>query len=115
MRWISLILLIASCSEKEQDIVFNEQDSVLIKSQARTEAMSNVLVKVDTIIHKQEQRIEHELESLKVELDNTKAIQNKTKVVYIHDTILIKEKTNFWGKKRISVDSSLSIDSLEYN
>jgi hypothetical protein len=33
----------------------------------------------------------------------------------IRDTIYITEKKNFWGKKKISVDSSQSvvIDSLE--
>lgn len=115
MRWISLILLMASCSEKEQDAFVLEADTVLMKSEQRTKAMDDVLLKVDDVIHKEEERIEHDLKSLKSEVQSLKVTQERTKVVYIHDTILIKEKTNFWGRKKISVDSSVSIDSLEYN
>lgn len=91
-----------------------ERDTILEKSKQRTEAMGKVLLKVDTIIHKEEDRIEKNLKGLKSELSEVKADQNRTKVVYIHDTIVIKEKTNFWGKKRISTDSMQSIDSTEY-
>ena len=34
-----------------------------------------------------------------------------TKTVIVRDTIYIKEKTNFWGKKRVTTDSTTSIDS----
>ena len=64
MRWISLILLMASCSEKEQDAFVLEADTVMIKSEQRTKAINNVLQKVDDIIHKEEERIEHDLNSL---------------------------------------------------
>ena len=105
----------ASCSEKEQDAFVLEADTVMIKSEQRTKAINNVLQKVDDIIHKEEERIEHDLNSLKSEVQILKVTQERTKVIYVHDTILIKEKTNFWGKKRISVDSIVSVDSLEYN
>lgn len=91
-----------------------EQDTILEKSKQRTEALTKVLVKVDTIIHKEEQRIESNLKVLKNELNEAKAAQNRSKLVYIHDTIIIKEKTNFWGKKRLSIDSIQAIDSTEY-
>ena len=115
MRCIFLILFLASCSEKEQDAIAFEQDTIIMKSEQRTKAMLKVLPEVDNVIHEQEQRIEHDLKSLKSEVQSLKVSQEKTKVIYIHDTILIKEKTNFWGRKKISVDSSISIDSLEYN
>lgn len=116
MRWITLILFLASCSEKEQDaLLLQDVDTVMIKSEQRTKAIVKQLDKVDLEIHEQEQRIEHDLKDLKSEIQDLKVTQKSTKVIYIHDTIVIKEKTNFWGKKRISVDSSNSVDSLEYN
>jgi len=118
MRWLIIILSLASCTNKitDEDMVtaYLERDTILINSQDRTEAMLKVLPEVDNVIHKEEQRIESNLNVLKSELSEVKAAQNKTKVVYIHDTIVIKEKTNFWGKKRLSVDSITSIDSTEY-
>jgi hypothetical protein len=35
------------------------------------------------------------------------------KTITIRDTIIIKEKTNFWGRKKTSTDSISSIDSTE--
>ena len=118
MRWLIVISILSSCSNKisDEDMVtaYLERDTILIKSQETIEAMTKALPKVDTIIHKEEDRIENNLKVLKSELSEVKADQNRTKVVYIHDTIVIKEKTNFWGKKRISTDSMQSIDSTEY-
>ena len=94
--------------------VYLERDTVLIKNQETIENMKKALPKVDSVIHTEELRIEKNLKVLKSELNEVKATQNKTKVVYIHDTIIIKEKTNFWGKKRLSIDSTQSIDSTEY-
>lgn len=91
-----------------------ERDTVLIKSQETIENMTKAMPKVDSVIHIEELRIENNLKGLKSELNEIKIAQNKSKVVYIHDTIVIKEKTNFWGKKRISKDSMQSIDSTEY-
>lgn len=119
MRWIFIILGLTSCHEKMDDSEFVtaylERDTILNNSRERTEAMMNVLQKVDTIIIKEEKRIDNNLQSLKIELNEVKAAQNKTKVVYIHDTIVIKEKTNFWGRKKVSSDSFGSVDSTEYN
>jgi hypothetical protein len=116
MRWLILILAFSSCQEKVDDsdfvTAYLERDTVLDKSRERTEAMVSVLQKVDTVILKEEQRIDRNLESLKNEI---KVNESKTKVLYIHDTIVIKEKTNFWGRKRVSTDSFGSVDSLEFN
>ncbi len=115
MRWITLILFMASCSEKGQDVYVYETDSVLIKSQATTQDVQEAISEADVIIHKEEERIAENIHSLKKELDEAKEVQQKNKLIYIHDTIIIKEKTNFWGRKRVSVDSITFIDSLEYN
>jgi len=119
MRWLILILLFSSCQEKVDDsdfvTAYLERDTILINSQERTEAMVEALKKADTVIHKEEERIDKSLAILKQELNVVKETPIKTKVVYIHDTIVIKEKTNFWGRKRVSSDSFGAIDSIEYN
>lgn len=118
MRWLIVISILSSCTNKISDdqIVsgYIDRDTVLIKSQETIENMTKALPKVDSVIHIEQVRIENNLKGLKSELNEVKAAQNKSKVVYIHDTIVIKEKTNFWGKKRISKDSMQSIDSTEY-
>lgn len=114
MRWILFISLMASCSDKGQDVIAFEQDTLLLISEQRTEAMKKALVKADDVIKKEEERIESDLKSLQSEVHNLKASQKVTKVIYVHDTIMIKEKTNFWGRKKLSIDSITSIDSTEY-
>ena len=51
------------------------------------------------------------IEQLKVENAELKELTKVTKTIIQRDTIYIKEKTNFWGKKRVSADSSKSVDS----
>lgn len=114
MRWISFILLMASCSDKGQDALILQADTVLLINEQRTKAMVKQLATADDAIHKQEERIEHNLKKLENEVQSLKVTQNSYKVVYVRDTIVIKEKTNFWGRKRISVDSTNGTDSTEY-
>lgn len=116
MRWLFIILCFASCYSKRIEKLerVDEDTMVIWESKLRTEAMINELPKVDEVIHKEEARIEHDLKSLKNELQTLQVSQKVAKVVYIHDTIVIKEKTNFWGRKRVSMDSMQSIDSIEY-
>ena len=33
------------------------------------------------------------------------------KTITVRDTVYIKEKTNFWGKKKVTTDSAQSVDS----
>lgn len=94
--------------------VVDEDTMVIWESKARTEALINQLPKVDEVIHQEEARIEHDLKSLKNELQTLQVSQKMSKVVYIHDTIVIKEKTNFWGRKRVSMDSMQGIDTTIY-
>ena len=118
MRWLLLILCLASCQEKVDDsdfvTAYLERDTVLNNSRERTEAMMGVLNKVDTIIVREEKRIDDHLQNLKQENAILKDTVNRTKLIIVHDTIIVKEKTNFWGKKKVSVDSIQSIDSTEY-
>ena len=54
------------------------------------------------------------MQNLKQENAILKDTVNRTKLIIVHDTIIVKEKTNLWGKKKVSVDSIQSIDSTEY-
>lgn len=118
MRWLILILGITSCQEKVDDsdfvTAYLERDTILNNSRERTDEMQNVLKKVDTIIIREEKRIDKNLQILKQENAILKDTVNRTKMIIVHDTIIIKEKTNFWGRKRISTDSITSIDSTEF-
>lgn len=116
MRSLFIILIMASCSEKGQDALLyqTEVDTVLLINEQRTKAIVNQLSVADKVIHQEEQRIEHDLKSLKNEVQSLKVTQTMAKVIYVHDTILIKEKTNFWGRKRITTDTISYIDSTEY-
>jgi hypothetical protein len=114
MRYIFAILLFTSCGKKTEIVEVYSVDTLLIQSANRTDTISELIPKVDHVIHEEEKRIKNDLKSLKIELNEAKTIQNKTKLIYIHDTIVIREKTNFWGRKRVSTDSMQSIDSTEY-
>jgi len=55
------------------------------------------------------------LNVLSIKLQNAKLKEDAkiVKTITIRDTIIIKEKTNFWGRKKTSTDSISSIDSTE--
>lgn len=104
----------ASCSDKGQDALTLEQDTLFMISEQRTKAITNAIANADKVIHEEEKRIEENLKTLKSEVEDLKINESRRMYVYIHDTVVIKEKTNFWGRKRISVDSITYVDSTEY-
>jgi len=106
MRYIFCILLFVACDKKQQsEIVVDHVDTLLQKSISRTDTISTLIRKVDHVIHEKEQKNAKDLKAFKL---------LKAKTIIIHDTIIIKEKTNFWGRKRTTTDSMQSIDSTEY-
>lgn len=113
MRALLVILCLSSCYSKpiEKVEVVDDDTMVIWESKLRTEAMINELPKVDEVIHQEEARIEQNIQKLR---DEVVSANVKTKVVFVHDTIVIKEKTNFWGRKRVSMDSMQAIDTIEY-
>lgn len=112
MRYILMILLI-SCNSDKQSVVLNNDyqkplyDSV-IKMLPITEKI--IIRKEKQIVHKF-QEAEKKIIELEKENEKLNELTKVTKTVIIRDTIYIKEKTNFWGKKRISTDSTTFIDS----
>lgn len=111
MRYIFAILFLLSCSKgKQSTIIVDEYDSILQMSIERTDTIQTLIPKVDHVIHIKEQKNAADLRAFKLLRDSAKVV----KTIIIHDTIIIKEKTNFWGRKRITTDSIQSIDSTEY-
>lgn len=106
MKYIFCIVLFVACEMKQQStIVVDHVDTLLQKSISRTDTIPNLITKVDHFIHLKEQQNAKDLRAFKA---------LKVKTIIIHDTIIIKEKTNFWGRKRTTTDSIQSIDSTEY-
>jgi hypothetical protein len=104
-------VLFVACEIKQQStIVVDHVDTLLQKSILRTDTIPNLITKVDHLIHVKEQKNAKDLQAFKLLKDSAKIV----KTIIIHDTIIIKEKTNFWGRKRTTTDSIQSIDSTEY-
>jgi hypothetical protein len=111
MKYLFCILLLVACDKKQQStIVVDDVDSLLQKSISRTDTIATLIRKVDHVIHVKEQKNAKDLQAFKLLKDSAKVV----KTIIIHDTIIIKEKTNFWGRKRTTTDSMQSIDSTEY-
>jgi len=55
-----------------------------------------------------------DINNKKNELKKTKVVEPIKEVFYIHDTIFITEKKNFWGKTKKTIQQSTSVDSLQF-
>ena len=118
MRYLIPILLLVACNGKPKEVV---QDSVQIEIVEKQKFYDSVAVLIpaaekkikerEKIIIKNIYTLKHDSDSLMKENEGLKEIVRVTKSIVIRDTIYIKEKTNFWGKKKVSTDSSQSIDS----
>lgn len=116
MRYIILTILFVSCVARTQEIQVDTFDSTEVRP--LHDSVAKILPAVERVIVKRQREIvykikdaENLIEQLKVENAELKELTKVTKTIIQRDTIYIKEKTNFWGKKRISADSSSSVDS----
>lgn len=112
MKRLLIVLFLLGCESPNTEVVDIEQiDTIFVKSDSLAKQALVVLPKADKQVDKLIERIEVKIETLKTEVVKAKSV----KTVVIRDTIYITEKKNFWGKKKVSVDSSQSvvIDSLE--
>ena len=105
MKYIFAILLFTACGKKAGVVEKYAVDTLLIQSINRTDTIAKLIPRVDHVIHIKEQKNAADIRAFKA---------FKVKTIVIHDTIIIKEKTNFWGRKRVTTDSMSSIDSTEY-
>lgn len=113
---LTIAFLFTSCmakvvEKKEEAVIEPSYDSVITASHKLHDSILVYIPKVDEKIEKLEKGIAHKVEGLQKENQLLKKEALIVKTVVVRDTIYIKEKTNFWGKKRISTDSTQSIDS----
>lgn len=128
MRYSLITLLIIAawgCStptkEPEKNETLTAIDSIIGQSQKNLVVINSTSKRTDSAItgkiEKTVKRIsilKEDNTKLKKENEHLKDVVRVTKSIVIRDTIYIKEKTNFWGKKKISTDSIQSIDSTEH-
>jgi microcompartment protein CcmL/EutN len=109
MRYVLLAIFLFSCKGaaevKDQEFF----DSTLVKP--LHDSVAKILPVVQKVIEKKQKSIVYQINVLKAENNQLKELTKVTKTVIVRDTIYIKEKTNFWGKKKVSTDSSSSVDS----
>jgi hypothetical protein len=113
MKRFLIVLFLLGCESPNTEVVDIEQiDTIFVKSDSLAKQALVVLPKADKQVDKLIERIEVRVETLKRELVKANSV---VKTITVRDTIYITEKKNFWGKKKVSVDSSQSvvIDSLE--
>lgn len=108
MKRLIVLLFLSSCANpvNEEQILIDEVDTILMHSRKQSDTIVKFLPKVDKQIEKAEKEVINNVIKLK---QDAKII----KTITIRDTIIIKEKTNFWGRKRTSTDSISTIDSTE--
>jgi hypothetical protein len=73
-----------------------------------------ILPSVDKTIEVAEKQVLTNLSNIKAQNALLKENAKVVKTITIRDTIIIKEKTNFWGRKRTSTDSISFTDSTEH-
>jgi hypothetical protein len=115
MKIIFGLLLLASCTNtiKNENVVLDSVDSILLHSKKHADTISVILPSVDKTIEVAEKKVLTNLSNIKAQNERLKQDAKVVKTITIRDTIIIKEKTNFWGRKRISTDSINSTDSTE--
>lgn len=116
MKYLIVLLFISSCSNpiNEEKILFDGVDSILIQSRKQSDNIVKYLPKIDKQIEVAEQEVLHNVEEIKLQNAKLKEDAKIVKTITIRDTIIIKEKTNFWGRNKVSIDSITSIDSTEH-
>ena len=115
MRSIILITLIASCTNpiKDNKVVLDGVDSIILESRHKLDTITMILPVIDKHIEVVQKKVANDIKSMKAENERLKEDAKVVKTITIRDTIIIKEKTNFWGKKKVSTDSISTIDSTE--
>jgi len=115
MKRLIAILFFSSCANpiKEEKVLFDGVDTILMQSKEHIDTVVKFLPKIDKHIEKTEKEVLRTVENIKTQNAKLKEDAKIVKTITIRDTIIIKEKTNFWGKKRTSTDSISTIDSTE--
>jgi hypothetical protein len=118
MRYLPILFFLAfvSCGKKEDVIEEQIIDSLFVKSDSLFKQATITLPKSDKQFTKMVEKVDKKIETLKTEVIVAKKAVELAKaektIVYIRDTIFIKEEKNFWGKKKVTIDS-VGLDSLK--
>jgi len=117
MRYLPILffLVLASCGKEEVLEEVQVTDSLFVKSDSLFKQATITLPKSDKQFTKLVEKVDKKIETLKTEVIVAKKAVELAKaektIVYIRDTIFIKEEKNFWGKKKVTIDST-GLDSL---
>lgn len=114
MKKLLFSLLLTGCTAiaDTPKIEPNETDSVIIKSKETVVSSIKTFEQVDKSINKKVSAITKEITQLKEE--NKALVKAPSIKVIVRDTVYITEKKNFWGKTKVTKDSSKGIvDTLE--
>jgi hypothetical protein len=123
MRYLLALLLLVSCGQESSEVII--YDTVSVEAFSREKFYDSVAVLIPQADKKIKQRekaiikkidkLEVVSDSLKKENEQLKEVVRVTKSIIIRDTVYITEKKNFWGKTKVTTDSSqgVVIDSLE--
>lgn len=115
MKRLIVLLFLSSCNNpiKEEIILLDGVDTILMQSKKHSDTIVKFLPKVDKHIEKAEKEVLTNVQRIKMQNARLKENAKIVKTITIRDTIIIKEKTNFWGRKKVSTDSISTIDSTE--
>jgi hypothetical protein len=112
---ILCLLILVACGKKEEVIEEQVVDTLFVKSDSLFKQAIVTLPKSDKQFTKMVEKVDKKIETLKTEVVVAKKAVELAKaektIVYIRDTIFIKEEKNFWGKKKVTIDS-VGLDSL---
>ena len=118
--WLPLVLCFTACSGEVADevVVLTKADSVLEESQKLHETTKIILKKTDQRTDSVLMRVAEDVNKIQ-QLNALLSKENKSlkigakvqQLIVVHDTILITEKKNFWGKTKITKDSMSSVVS----
>ncbi len=117
MRYL-IFLFLTGCSlnaqqqdvEKHKDAEFNklidnakQNQSTFNKVHSKAEAKEKRIVAqtINKIV-----TLKEEVKDLKNEISEISGVKVRIDTVYIHDTIQIKEKKNFWGKTKVDTTNN---------
>jgi hypothetical protein len=110
--------------EAQQTEIILQQNTSLTDSvvclESKASAVEKKLKAADSIVSVQTAKIADQIQKISKLDQEAKTLKSapklvmasKPEIIYIHDTVFITEKKNFWGKTRKTVTSVQSIDSV---
>ncbi len=112
--FISLLFLLSCNNKKDMDSLevlnysFDGVDSILKESKKINDSASKTLITADDVTEKKVIEVVNRVNRINAELNSLKSTMRIVSKEIVHDTIYITEKKNFWGKTKITIDSSKS-------